>query len=123
MQRAFTNILSDKVDETAEFYEDLLGMTRHFSSDWFVILTHADMPGFELGILQKDHAVVPEEAQRACGGSMLTFIVDDISATEATVRRAGATVIEPKRAMDYGQTRMIVKDPAGTLVDLSAPTP
>jgi hypothetical protein len=45
MQRCFTNILCADVDGTASFYENLLGMHRHYDSDWFVILSHHDLAG------------------------------------------------------------------------------
>lgn len=123
MQRAFANILTDSIEDTASFYENLLGMHRHFTSDWFIILTHPQMPGYELGILDRSHAVVPEPARESGGTMMMTFVVNDIGGTEEIARHMGAVVVEPPRRMDYGQTRMIVRDPAGTLVDLSAPTP
>ena len=122
MTRAFTNILTDDVDATAKFYEDLLGMHRHFAADWFVVLVHGDRPGFELGILRRGHAIVPADIRDGTGGVILTFVVADTDACHARARDMGAEVIEPPRDMEYGQRRMLLRDPAGVTVDISAPT-
>jgi hypothetical protein len=61
MHRSFTNVLSGDVQKSSAFYENLPGMTRHFESDWFVILIHKDIDGLEFGILQRDHAIVPTD--------------------------------------------------------------
>ncbi|MEM7569401.1 MAG: VOC family protein [Pseudomonadota bacterium] len=121
MNRLFCNILTDDVDGLAGFYEAVFGMTRHFDSDWFVILVHADMPGQEFGILKKDADIVPGEARTAFGGAMITFVVGDSAATYDKALAAGARSIEAPKMMPYGQQRALVRDPAGTLIDISAP--
>lgn len=122
MNRCFSNILSKNVSATATFYEELLGMKRHFDSDWFVILTHANIEGLELGVLQRDHEIVPEAARAAPAGVMLTFVVDDCDAIHERALKQGALVVETPVDMPYGQRRMLLKDPDGTIVDVSAPT-
>lgn len=122
MQRCFTNVLSSDVAATASFYEHLLGMTRHFDSDWFVILTHPDIDGLEFGILQRDHAIVPPDVRAAPAGVIVTFVVADCDEVHRRAVAAGATVIEPPADMPYGQRRMLLRDPDGTVLDVSAPT-
>ena len=122
MNRAFINILTDAVDETTAFYEQLLGMERHFSSDWFVILTHHELSGFEYGILQRDHEIVPPQARTTAGGTIVTFVVTDCDQVHEKAMKLGATIISPPEDMPYGQRRMLVRDPAGTVLDISAPT-
>lgn len=121
MQRAFTNILSGDVDRTARFYQDLLGMTRHYDSDWFVILTHAEMAGLEFGILDRHNAIVPEAHRASPQGIMLTFVVRDLEPVHDKARLLDADIVEAPTTMPYGQRRMLIKDPDGTLVDISAP--
>ncbi|MEM9838480.1 MAG: VOC family protein [Pseudomonadota bacterium] len=121
MKRAFTNILCDDPSKVALFYEAVLGMRRHADFGWFIILTHDDMPGMEFGLLDASHETVPEGAIPTPSGVMLTFVVDDAEACFQRAQDAGAVVVEPPTDMAYGQRRMVVKDPAGTLVDISAP--
>ncbi len=121
MRRCFTNILTEEVAATAAFYTGLLGMEPRFSSDWFVNLADPETPGLELGILRQSHDVVPARARRAPSGVILTFVVDDCDAVYARAVEAKANIVEAPRDMSYGQRRMVLRDPAGTFVDISAP--
>lgn len=123
MNRAFTNILSSNVTETASFYQELLQMNRHFDSDWFVILTHADCHNFEFGILDRNNPLVPEKARHQPAGVLLTFVVDDVEATFLKAKDMNVAIIEEPTDTPYGQRRMLVEDPDGTLVDVSSLTP
>ena len=122
MDRLFTSIFADDVQATADFYVHVFGMHRHFDSDWFVILAHVDRPGIEYGILARESEVVPESVRAAPAGVMVTFVVHDCESTFAAATERGAAVVERPTVMPYGQTRALVRDPAGTLIDISSPT-
>jgi predicted enzyme related to lactoylglutathione lyase len=121
MQRSFTNILTEEVSVTAAFYEQLLGLIPQFSSDWFVNLADPENPGLELGILKQTHETVPTRAQRAPAGVIITFVVEDCDAVYERAVAANANIVEAPREMPYGQRRMILRDPAGTFIDVSSP--
>ena len=123
MQRAMTNILSSDIGASARFYRRLLGMADHYTSDWFIILTHPDMPGLEFGILQADHEIVPEAVRAKPSGVMLTFVVEDCDAVFSTAGTMDADIVEEPRDLFYGQRRLLLRDPDGTLIDISAPIP
>ena len=120
MQRCFTNILSGNVRKTAEFYEQILAMHRQFDSDWFVVLTHKSNENLELGILSRDHKFVPECARNPPTGIMITFVVDDCDSIHEKAINLGIQIIETPRNMPYGQRRMLLRDPDGTVVDISS---
>ena len=122
MERCFTNILSGNVEKAARFYEELLGMTRHYDSDWFIILTHSDLPGLEVGILDRDHETVPAQSRTSPAGVMLTFVVEDSERVYEVAQKLGAQIIQPPTDMPYGQTRLLVRDEDGVLVDISSRT-
>ena len=94
MNRAFTNVLSDDVDATAQFYEDILGMVRHADYGWFVILTHPGIPGLEFGILDRTHETVPGGVRPIAGGTIVTFVVDDLENALRAARRVDAEIID-----------------------------
>ncbi len=121
MDRCFTNLLSADVARSAAFYEALLGMQRHFDSDWFVILTHPDIDGLEFGILKRDHDIVPTEARATPAGVIVTFVVADCDAVFTAAEKEGAIVLEPPTDMPYGQRRLLLRDPDGTVIDVSSP--
>ncbi len=121
MQRCFANILTEEVAATAAFYENLLGMKPQFTSDWFINLVDPEAPGLELGILKQTSEIIPVRAQRAPAGVILTFVVDDCDAVYEQALAQNANIVEAPREMPYGQRRMILRDPAGTFVDISSP--
>ncbi len=121
MQRAFPNVLCADPDRSAAFYEAVLGMTRHADFGWFIILTHPAMQGLEFGLLDRSQDIIPSGAGGAPSGFMLTFVVEDLEGVVARAEEFGAEIVEAPRDMVYGQRRMVLKDPAGALVDVSAP--
>lgn len=121
MNRAFSNILTNDVPATAQFYEDLLGLKRIGDFGWFIILSHDDMPGFELGILDRNHETVPIDIASSPAGIVLTFVVKSVEDVQTKARALKAEVIEGPRNLPYGQRRLMLRDPAGTAVDVSAP--
>lgn len=121
MNRAFTNILCSNVEDTAQFYQDLLGMKRTGDFGWFVILSHDDMPGFELGVLQRDHETIPDGLSSRPGGTILTFVVTDLEEIHARAAAMQASILQEPTELPYGQRRMMLLDPAGTAVDVSSP--
>lgn len=121
MQRCFTNILSADVEKTATFYENILHLKRHFDSDWFIILTHEELSGLELGILQRDSDIVPVTIRSAPAGVMVTFVVADCDSVFEQASKFDAEILEPPTDMPYGQRRMLLRDPDGTVIDVSSP--
>lgn len=123
MKRCFTNILSEDVERSSRFYESLLGMRRHFDSDWFVILVHDELDGLEFGILQKTNDIVPENIRDRPSGVIVTFVVDDCESVFRQATELGADIIAPPTNMPYGQRRVLLRDPDGTVVDISSLIP
>lgn len=121
MKRAFTNILCPDVERTARFYEELLGMTRRGDFGWFVLLGHDDMPELELGLLDVSHETVPPELAGNPCGHILTFVVDDVDGSHQRAIDMGAEVLQEPTDLFYGQRRLLLRDPAGATVDISAP--
>jgi predicted enzyme related to lactoylglutathione lyase len=122
MNRAFTNILCENPEATAAFYQSLLGLTRLGDFGWFILLGSPDMPQFELGILDFRHETVPAGLIPGGASAMLTFVVDDLQGVVERAAAIGAVVVQEPTDMPYGQTRLLLRDPAGTLVDVSALT-
>lgn len=121
ISRSFVNICSDRLAETRDFYVDLLGFEVGFDSDWFVQLSAADSDA-TIGIMRRDHELVPEQARGAASGSYVTVVVDDVDPVYARATDRGLPVVEAPTDLFYGQRRMLVTDPNGVLVDVSSPT-
>jgi catechol 2,3-dioxygenase-like lactoylglutathione lyase family enzyme len=122
VSRAFPNILVDDLTGTRDFYVALLGMQVTFDSDWFTTLSTGGDPASELGIWRRDHELVPTGFHQSPAGLMLSFVVDDVDAVHADALDRGVPVVEPPRDLFYGQRRLLLCDPSGTLVDICTPT-
>lgn len=122
MQRTFTNILCENPARTAEFYERLLGMKRHADFGWFIILAHENMPGLEFGLLDRNHETVPNDLAAAPTGVIVTFVVEDVEPYFVTARDMGAKIVQEPTDLFYGQRRLLLRDPEGTVIDVSSPT-
>jgi len=120
IQRLLTNICSTNLPKSQHFYTQLFHFKVNFESDWFVQLVSEDK-GFELGIIQQDHAVVPEGARMNPQGFYLTFVVADADRLFATAEAEGFEIVAPPEDTFYGQRRLLLRDPDGTLVDISSP--
>lgn len=126
IQRAFVCIFSDQLATTRDFYVSLFGWAVGFDSDWFVHLRAPSDASIELGILRRDHEIVPQSFRAAPAGMMVTIVVPDVDEVHRLVVERGLEVIEPPRDLFYGQRRMLLRDPNGTLLDISsecAPSP
>ncbi len=122
VDRLMASRLCADVGAAAAFYEALLGLERRFASDWFVLLGSDAVAGVELGLLDRDHDTVPEVARGDPAGTTLTFVVADCDAIHARACAMGATILSPPADTAYGQRRMLLRDPDGAVIDVSAPT-
>lgn len=119
INRLMTNICSSKLEESTEFYTKLFDLTVEFESDWFVHLVSKEK-GFELGIIDRKNDLVPLEYQQIPQGFYMTFVVNDVDELfKIAVAENLAFVKEPHDTF-YGQRRLLLKDPDGSLVDVSS---
>lgn len=117
--RLFTNILSHNLEASKDFYLTLFDLSVNFNSDWFVHL-RAKNESLELGIIAYDHEIVPSGVETPIQGCYLTFVVDDVDAVFEKAKAAQFKIIEEPKDMFYGQRRLLVKDPDGSMIDVSA---
>ncbi len=120
IRRLLTNLCTDDLAASKHFYTSLFGLVIAFDSDWFVHL-RADGGALEVGLISPTHSIVPPAAQGATGGMYLTFVVDDVDAVFAEAQAQGFTVLSPPDDTFYGQRRLLLHAPEGTVVDVSAP--
>ena len=109
------------VQHTASFYEQHLGFTRVFDSDWYVQLrATADHP-FEIAVIAHDHDSIPVPNQVLTTGVILSFYVDDPKAQHDRLAAAGVPIVQPLRDEVFGQRHFIAADPNGILLDIITP--
>ena len=119
INRFMTNICSENLAASREFYTTLFNFTVDYDSDWFVHLIAANGQ-MELGIIKKDSEVVPKSFQQDPQGFYLTFVVDSADEVFELAQQKGLEIVEAPTDTFYGQRRLLLKDPNGVLVDVSA---
>ncbi|MEO1021970.1 MAG: VOC family protein [Bacteroidota bacterium] len=122
IHRIMTNICSDQLAETRDFYTVLFDFGVDYDSDWFVHLISKDKQ-FELGVMKRDHELVPDGFQQNPQGFYITFVVSSADTVYEQAKAHGFEILEEPTDTFYGQRRVLLKDPNGALVDVSSPIP
>lgn len=134
VNRIVTNICSDDLVESKNFYTKLLGFEVMYQSDWYIQLVAPlepdsaagsaapAAPTIEVGIIQRDHELVPARYQAAPTGMYVTFVVKDVDTVYAVALELGLEILQPPRNEFYGQRRFLTLDPNGCLIDVSSPS-
>jgi len=115
-----TNICSDNLAESCDFYTKLFDFNVGYDSDWFVRLISKDKK-LELGIIDRTNEVVPKDFQNKPQGFYVTFVVDNTDEIFKIAKLEKFEIISEPTDTFYGQRRLLLKDPNGTLVDISSP--
>lgn len=119
INRLLINICSDNLVASRDFYMTIFDFKVEFDSDWFVHLVTKDKL-LELGIIDRHNQLVPSEYQNLPQGFYVTFVVDSADAIFELAKKANFEIVEEPKDTFYGQRRLLLKDPDGTLVDVSS---
>lgn len=115
-------LMTDRVAETARFYEEHFHFKRQFDSDWYVHLQSSEDAAVNLAILDGDHATIPAAARGGrAEGVLLNFEVGNAQWEYERVLERGLTVLLALRDEPFGQRHFIVQDPIGVLIDVIQP--
>ncbi len=120
INRIMTNICSDNLAESRDFYTKLFDFKVDYDSDWFIHLISKDKK-LELGIIDRTNEIVPKGFQNNPQGFYITFVVDNVDAVFKIAESEKFEIISEPTDTFYGQRRLLLKDPNGTLVDISSP--
>lgn len=122
LNRVLFNVLVQDMAGSIEFYRRIVDLQPIYESEWFVVLTPPGQPNVQIGLIDQVSEFAPRHAWGMHEGAYMTFVVDDVFGALEAAREMGVEVIEEPVALDYGQTRMLVRDPNGMILDLSTPT-
>lgn len=119
--RILTNICSDRLRESRDFYVALLGFEVNYDSDWYVQLRCPTNHELEFGIIARTHELVPARFRQAPTGMYVTFVVPDVDAVHAKAKALGLEILQAPKNEFYGQRRFLTVDPNGCLIDICSP--
>lgn len=121
MVKILTNICSDDLQKSKNFYVDLLGFKVKYDRDWYIQLCSPDNSEIEYGIIKRDHDLVPNQYQDKPTGMYVTFVVSDVDITYKKAIEMGLQIIQEPQNEFYGQRRFLTQDPNGCLIDICSP--
>lgn len=117
--RLLPNICTDRLEETRDFYVQLLGFDVVFEHQgWYIQLASPTHPQLQLGIIRRDHAFTPTPFQLPAQGVVISAQVEDVDATYAAVLKRGFRIAHELCDESFGMRRFMVADPNGLLVNL-----
>jgi catechol 2,3-dioxygenase-like lactoylglutathione lyase family enzyme len=119
--RLLTNLCSDRLGESRDFFVSLLGFAVTYDSDRDLELRSPDHPEPELGLIARSSELVPAGVQQAPTGMDLTFVVPDVEAAFAQAMARGLGILQELRNGFHGQRRFLTLDPNGCLIDICSP--
>lgn len=122
LKRVIFNILAKDLEASANFYRRIANFEEIYTSDWYVVMKAPGLDGLELGLIDQVSEFTPRHAWGVHEGTYLTLVVDDVHLALETARSMGIEIIQEPVALDYGQTRMLIRDPNGLIIDISTPT-
>ena len=122
INRLLSNICTGDIQASKAFYTTLFDFDTNYDSDWFVHLI-SNSSNLELGIIDKNNEIVPDMAKSntSPSGFYQTFVVEDVDKVHERALENGFDVLESPHDTFYGQRRLLLKDPDGSIVDVSAP--
>ena len=106
INRILTNICSDNLLESKNFYTKLFDFKVDYDSDWFIHLISEDKK-LELGIIDRTNDIVPKDFQNNPQGFYVTFVVDNADEIFEIAKRANFEIISEPEDTFYGQRRVL----------------
>lgn len=115
-----TTLLTDDVPASRDFHTRHFGWRVTSDAGFFVSLRHGEQP-YELCVMQREHAVVPEGFRTSAAGLILAYLVEDAAAQAERLVGEGVGLLTPVTDEPYGQRHFFVADPGGVLIDIVEP--
>ncbi len=110
VKRIKPNIQSDRFDESRAFYTDVVGLVEHAGLDW-ILFFGTDHREVQLSVRSLDikAGVHPD----------ISIEVDDVDAVFGRAVVAAAEVVYPLTDEEWGLRRFFVRDPNGTVINVT----
>ncbi|HEX7028184.1 MAG TPA: VOC family protein, partial [Gammaproteobacteria bacterium] len=110
--RLLPNICTDRMEETRDFYAELLGFVVGFEHrGWYIQMASPADPRLQVGIVHRDHEFTPKAFRRPAQGVIISAQVEDAEAAYAAVLKRGFAIAHELYDESFGMRRFMVADP------------
>lgn len=116
-------IMTDKVQETGDFYVSNFRFQKVFDSDWYLHLQSAEDPAVNIAVLDGAHETIPAVGRGRVSGLLINFEVEDVDREYDRAKAANLPILLELRDEPFGQRHFITQDPNGVMIDVIKPIP
>ena len=118
--RSFATCLNvTDVSASGNFMKTFFGFSEEMAFDGLAALTHPQT-GMKLVYHKIGLEVLPPGFRhQAAHGVILAFIVDNIEAEYARLKKEGVIIVIPLRTEPWGEKLFLVKCPGGVLIEIA----
>jgi catechol 2,3-dioxygenase-like lactoylglutathione lyase family enzyme len=110
VRRIKPNILSERFEESREFYKDVIGLDGGDGLDW-ILFFGTDQREVQLSVMKLD--------VKAQGHAGVSIEVDDVDTVYERALTAGAEIVYPLTDEEWGLRRFFVRDPNGAIINVT----
>ena len=110
VRRIKPNILSDRFEESRDFYTGVIGLQEGEGLDW-ILFFGTDKREVQLSVMKLDI--------KARLHPDISIEVDDVDAVHERARSSGADIVYPLTDEDWGLKRFFVRDPNGVVINVT----
>ncbi|MFC5176436.1 VOC family protein [Nocardioides taihuensis] len=110
VRRIKPNIRSDDFAASRAFYAGVIGLEESPGLDW-ILFFGTDDRAVQLSVMGPD-ATAPEHPD-------VSIEVDDVDEVHARAVAAGLEIVHPLTTEEWGLRRFFVRDPSGTVVNVT----
>ena len=110
IRRIVPNIKSERLEESREFYEDVIGLEVGMDLGWILSFGSPSNETAQISMIVKD-ATAPVHPD-------VSIEVEDVDAVHAKAVERGLEIVHPLTNEPWGMRRFFVRDPNGTVVNV-----
>jgi catechol 2,3-dioxygenase-like lactoylglutathione lyase family enzyme len=112
VRRVVPNIVTERMEESREFYIQVLGLEVTMDMEWILGLSSPDNPTAQINLLRRTG---PSDSQDEPD---ITVEVADVDAVHRLAADRGLEILYPLTDEDWGVRRFFLADPNGTVVNV-----
>ena len=119
MKKIYPLLITDKLNECADFYVENFGFEKVFEQDWYIQLLHKKS-GAELAFMVPNAENQPKKLHPGFGGKGLvySFEVENAEKEYNRLKDTGIKIFYDLATEEWGQKHFMVEGPAGEIVDV-----
>ena len=110
IKRVVPDIISQRMDESREFYTKFLGFEVAMDMGWVLTFVSPSNPTAQITLVQGSEKAMPQPN--------MSIVVADVDAVHAKAVALGLPIVYPVTDEPWGVRRFFVADPNGVIINI-----